>query len=183
MSSRLSETPRWILSFLTPKLPLRSQTKGLVVHITLLFSLQKRRMKAESFPQDTASKIGKIRNFSLSLLARFGDVFTCRRICRHVYKGAQNESSRSEILQQLRNATVSESLAVAFFESQRWSSTPCCPLCGDTNVYMMMTGEKLNKDYGWRCRGCKQMYSVRVGRDAAPFDGLGERRDLSSRDR
>jgi transposase-like protein len=28
---------------------------------------------------------------------------------------------------------------------------------------MMMSGDKRNKDYRWRCRGCKQMYTVRTG--------------------
>jgi len=70
---------------------------------------------------------------------------------------------KSQILEALRNAAVDEAKAVAFFEAQRWGTTPCCPRCGDTDVYMMMTGEKRNKDYRWRCRGCKQMYSVRTG--------------------
>jgi transposase-like protein len=30
------------------------------------------------------------------------------------------------------------------------------------DVYRMMTGEKRNKDYRWRCKGCKQMYTVRT---------------------
>ncbi len=29
-------------------------------------------------------------------------------------------------------------------------------------MYMMMTGEKRNKDYRWRCRGCREMYTVRT---------------------
>jgi transposase-like protein len=69
---------------------------------------------------------------------------------------------KSAVLEALRNAAVDETKAVAFWEAQRWT-TPCCPRCGDTDVYMMMSGDKRNKDYRWRCRGCKQMYTVRTG--------------------
>jgi transposase-like protein len=70
---------------------------------------------------------------------------------------------KSAVLEALRNASVDESRAVVFLEKERWGDIPCCPRCGDTNVYMMMTGETRNKDYRWRCRGCKQMYTVRTG--------------------
>ncbi|MGC1780975.1 MAG: IS1595 family transposase [Acidobacteriaceae bacterium] len=69
---------------------------------------------------------------------------------------------KSQVLEELRNAAVDEAKAVAFMEKQRWGETPCCPRCGDTDVYMMMTGEKRNKDYRWRCRGCREMYTVRT---------------------
>ena len=69
----------------------------------------------------------------------------------------------SPILKALRAATVDEAAAVEFFEAQRWSDLPCCPRCGDVDVYKMMSGEQRNKDYRWRCRGCKQMFSVRTG--------------------
>ncbi len=71
--------------------------------------------------------------------------------------------NKSIILEALRYAAVDEAKAVAFLEKQRWGSDPCCPRCADTDVYMMMSGEKRNKDYRWRCRGCKQMYTVRTG--------------------
>lgn len=70
---------------------------------------------------------------------------------------------KSAVLEALRNAAVDEAKAVAFWEAQRWGECPCCPRCGDTDVYMMMTGENRNKDYRWRCRGCKQMFTVRIG--------------------
>jgi transposase-like protein len=73
------------------------------------------------------------------------------------------KKARSTVLEALRQAAVSEPLAVAFFEKERWGDMPCCPRCGDTDVYMMMSGEVRNKDYRWRCRGCKQMYTVRTG--------------------
>jgi transposase-like protein len=69
---------------------------------------------------------------------------------------------KSEVLEELRNAAVDEAKAVAFLEKQRWGDTPCCPLCGDLNVYRMMSGEQRNKDFRWRCKGCKRMYSVRT---------------------
>jgi len=71
--------------------------------------------------------------------------------------------NKSSILEALRQATVDELKAVVFWEHQRWGGSPACPRCGDMDVYMMMSGEKRNKDYRWRCRGCKQMYTVRTG--------------------
>jgi transposase-like protein len=69
----------------------------------------------------------------------------------------------SPILNALRAATLSETAAVEFFEKQRWSGVPACPLCGDVEVYQMMSGEERNKDYRWRCRGCAKMFTVRTG--------------------
>src|SRR5579871_4427976 len=71
--------------------------------------------------------------------------------------------NKSAVLEALRQASVSEPLAVAFLEKERWGDTPCCPKCGETNVYQMMSGKERNKDYRWRCRGCKAMYTVRTG--------------------
>lgn len=69
----------------------------------------------------------------------------------------------SPILSALRAATINETAAVEFLEKQRWSGTPACPLCGDVEVYQMMSGEHRNKDYRWRCRGCQKMFTVRTG--------------------
>lgn len=70
----------------------------------------------------------------------------------------------SPILSALRVAANSEPDAVRFLEQQRWGDAPACPRCGDANVYQMQNeqGER-NKDYRWRCRGCKQMFTVRTG--------------------
>jgi transposase-like protein len=70
----------------------------------------------------------------------------------------------SPILRALRAASQSELLAVEFLEKQRWGQAPACPRCGDANVYKMTgkDGER-NKDYRWRCKGCKQMFTVRTG--------------------
>ncbi|HEV3275672.1 MAG TPA: IS1595 family transposase [Terriglobia bacterium] len=72
--------------------------------------------------------------------------------------------NRSEILEALREAAGSEPKAVAFLEGQRWGAEPTCPLCESREVYQMMgrNGER-NKDYRWRCRGCKKMFTVRTG--------------------
>jgi len=71
---------------------------------------------------------------------------------------------RSLVLENLKNAAVDEFKSVVFLEKQRWGETPACPRCGDTNVYQM-TGRdgSRNKDYRWRCRGCKEMFTVRTG--------------------
>jgi transposase-like protein len=57
---------------------------------------------------------------------------------------------------------MNEEVAVEFFERQRWGNDPACPRCGDVSVYKMMAGEKRNKDFRWRCRGCKEMFTVRT---------------------
>jgi transposase-like protein len=70
----------------------------------------------------------------------------------------------SPILAALRAASNSEALSVAFMEQQRWGDAPACPRCGDTDVYVMKANDgSRNKDYRWRCKGCKKMYTVRTG--------------------
>ena len=74
------------------------------------------------------------------------------------------KKTKSPILGSLRTATVSESNAVDFLEQHRWGDTPACPRCGDTDVYQMRGKDGTrNKDYRWRCRGCKKMFTVRTG--------------------
>jgi transposase-like protein len=73
------------------------------------------------------------------------------------------KKAKSVVLEELRNAAVDEAKAVAFLEQQRWGDESSCPHCGNKDVYRMMTGEQRNKDYRWRCKGCKKMYSVRTG--------------------
>jgi len=75
------------------------------------------------------------------------------------------ELAQSETVAELPVACSDEKAAVEFFERKRWGKTPCCPCCGDTDVYQMKdrkTGER-NKDFRWRCRGCGKLYSVRLG--------------------
>jgi transposase-like protein len=75
-----------------------------------------------------------------------------------------SKKSKPEILETIRLATQSEVGAVAFFEAQRWPTGAACPLCGSVNVYAMTgrDGER-NKDFRWRCRDCKKMFTVRTG--------------------
>lgn len=61
-------------------------------------------------------------------------------------------------------ACADEAAAVAFLEEQRWGNTPNCPRCGDTDVSMMKAKDGTrNARFLWRCKGCKQQYTVRVG--------------------
>jgi len=72
-------------------------------------------------------------------------------------------SPKSPILEALRIAANSERDAVAFLEQQRWGNEPACPRCGDMDVYMMKGADgQRNKDYRWRCHGCRSMYTVRT---------------------
>jgi transposase-like protein len=73
------------------------------------------------------------------------------------------KKEKSAILAELREASVSEPLAVAFLEKQRWADSPYCPLCGSVEVYRMIGRDgQRNKDYRWRCNDCKGMYTVRT---------------------
>ena len=76
--------------------------------------------------------------------------------------------NRSAVLEALKNASVDEPKAVAFLEKQRWADQPACPRCWSLAVYQMKgrDGER-NKDYRWRCRDCKQFFTVRTG---TPFE-------------
>ncbi len=70
----------------------------------------------------------------------------------------------SPILSAPRAATLNETAAVEFLEQQRWSGAPACPRCGAVEVYKMTAVDGArNKDYRWRCKGCKQMFTVRTG--------------------
>jgi transposase-like protein len=61
-------------------------------------------------------------------------------------------------------ACSDELAAVEFLEAQRWGETPCCPRCGDTDVSQMKAKDgSRNARFLWRCKGCKQQYTVRVG--------------------
>src|SRR6266478_9873556 len=74
------------------------------------------------------------------------------------------KNNKSEVLEALRNASVNEALSVAFLEEQRWAESPACPLCGAMEVYKMIGRDgQRNKDYRWRCNGCKKMFTVRTG--------------------
>ena len=72
---------------------------------------------------------------------------------------------KSELVRKLPKACSDEVAAVAFMEEQRWNGTACCPRCGDTDVYAMTDASGINRSsrFLWRCRGCKQQFTVRVG--------------------
>lgn len=78
----------------------------------------------------------------------------------------QNRSTKNDlVIQDLPLACADEKAAVEFLEKQRWGDHPACPSCGDTDVYQMLdskTGER-QKNYRWRCRGCKHQFTVRIG--------------------
>jgi transposase-like protein len=73
--------------------------------------------------------------------------------------------TKSDVIEQIPLACSDELAAVEFFEKQRWGDTPCCVKCGSVNVYKMAdakTGER-NRRFLWRCRDCKEQYTVRIG--------------------
>ena len=74
-------------------------------------------------------------------------------------------TDKSAIVTAIPFACANERAAVEFMELQRWEGEAPCPRCGDMNVYQMQdrqTGER-QKNYRWRCRGCQQQFTVRVG--------------------
>jgi transposase-like protein len=61
-------------------------------------------------------------------------------------------------------ACADEAAAVAFLEAQRWGDCPNCPRCGDVEVSQMKAKDgSRNARFLWRCKGCKQQFTVRVG--------------------
>ncbi|MBC7945892.1 MAG: IS1595 family transposase [Burkholderiales bacterium] len=77
----------------------------------------------------------------------------------------QNTSTKDdEVIAAIPMACSDESAAAEFLEKQRWGEHPACPHCGDLDVYKMksLTGER-QTNYRWRCHGCKQQFTVRVG--------------------
>ncbi len=73
--------------------------------------------------------------------------------------------SKSEVVEAIPLACSDETAAVEFLEKQRWGNTPACIKCGSLEVYKMtdaQTGER-NRRYLWRCRNCKEQYTVRIG--------------------
>jgi transposase-like protein len=72
--------------------------------------------------------------------------------------------NKSDIVRELPLACSDERAAVEFMERQRWGDSPACPRCGDLDVVQVKskTGER-NARYLWRCHGCKQQFTVRVG--------------------
>ena len=84
----------------------------------------------------------------------------------HNHRDTRNEADRLDLLRsEVPTACTDERKAVEFFERQRWGETPACPRCGDTDVYQLVdrtTGER-NRRYLWKCNGCEEQYTVRIG--------------------
>src|SRR5579885_2936198 len=78
----------------------------------------------------------------------------------------QNESTKNDpVIAELPIACADEKAAVEFMEQQRWGDKAYFPRCGDFDVYQMKdskTGER-QADFRWRCRGCKEQFTVRIG--------------------
>ena len=75
------------------------------------------------------------------------------------------ELERSKLVERMPRVCSDELAAVEFFEEMRWGNTPCCIRCGSVNVYKMTdakTGGR-SKRFLWRCRDCKEQYTVRIG--------------------
>ncbi len=73
-------------------------------------------------------------------------------------------SDKSEIISQLPAACSDEATAVEFMERQRWGDSPARPRCGDLDVAQMKDAAgNRNKRFLWRCHGCKQQFTVRIG--------------------
>ena len=79
----------------------------------------------------------------------------------------QNQSTKNDpVITELPAACADEKTAVEFMEKQRWGDQPYCPRCGDFNVYQMMDAkdpQKRQTNFRWRCRGCKEQFTVRIG--------------------
>lgn len=72
---------------------------------------------------------------------------------------------KSATVAAIPGACSDETLAVEFFERQRWGDSPACPRCGDTDVFKVTdrkTGQR-SRRYLWDCRGCRRQFTVRIG--------------------
>lgn len=69
------------------------------------------------------------------------------------------------LLASLRVSALDDGKAAAFLEEQRWGPRPTCPTCASEFVYQMLDRKagSRNKDFRWRCRGCRRMFTVRTG--------------------
>lgn len=73
-------------------------------------------------------------------------------------------SAKSALVARIPLACSDETAAVAFMEEQRWNGEPACPRCGDTDVAQMKGRDGArNARFLWRCHGCKQQFTVKIG--------------------
>jgi transposase-like protein len=105
------------------------------------------------------------------LIATLISNFILDTTCAKYYiDGMTNEErkrqlAKSKTVEDIPLACSNELAAVEFLEKQRWGNTPACVKCGSVEVYKMKdakTGER-NTRYLWRCRDCKEQYTVRIG--------------------
>lgn len=79
-------------------------------------------------------------------------------------KDKRPELAKSNIVENLPLACADDTAAVEFFEKQRWGDCPQCPHCSGKDVYKMLDRDGTrNKRYLWRCRGCAEQFTVRIG--------------------
>lgn len=74
-------------------------------------------------------------------------------------------TDKDDVIAEMPAACSDERTAVEFFERKRWGDSPACPRCGDLDVIQLKdasTGARHHR-YLWRCKGCKQQYTVRIG--------------------
>lgn len=71
---------------------------------------------------------------------------------------------KSDVIAALPAACSDERTAVEFLEAQRWGEVPGCPRCGDTAVVQVKAKDgQRHPRFLWRCHGCKQQFTVRIG--------------------
>ncbi len=74
------------------------------------------------------------------------------------------EIEKSGTVEALPLACADEDAAVEFMERQRWGDKAACPHCESAEVYKMLDRDGTRSmRYLWRCRGCGEQYTVRIG--------------------
>src|SRR5258708_6512493 len=68
-----------------------------------------------------------------------------------------NENTDFRTLQEVIEYVSDPKRAHDLATAVRWPNGVCCPRCGDTAVTF------LSSNYRWKCRGCKQQFTVKVG--------------------
>ena len=74
-------------------------------------------------------------------------------------KKRRNPAADTTSLYEFLQLFPDEAAAVAFFEARRWHGSPVCPHCQSANVRRVPS----KKPMPWRCRECRQHFSVRTG--------------------
>ena len=80
-------------------------------------------------------------------------------------KKTRHNLSKSEVIATIPLACSDETTAVSVLRVPALGQHSCCVKCGSVDVYKMKdatTGQR-NKRFLWRCRDCKEQYTVRIG--------------------